>query len=79
MIKQALRCCPMGLVVMPAAVPLLALLGEQDRAWKWIKLLAFPLQDSNVLVQLARLSEAFESRASLTAGMYQELRTTGLG
>ena len=40
MIKQALRCCPVGLVVMPTAVPLLALLGEQDLAWKWVKLLA---------------------------------------
>ena len=40
MIKQALRCCPVGLVVMPAAVPLRALLGDQDRAWKWVQLLA---------------------------------------
>ena len=36
----ALRCCPVGLVVMPAAVVLMDLLGEQDQAWKWVQALA---------------------------------------
>jgi hypothetical protein len=40
MIKRALRCCPCDLVLMPALVVVLALLGDWDRAWQDLLLLA---------------------------------------